>query len=737
MQTASAEEWSQRALHVPTLHLPVQATTNNNTEPDHSRPFPRVTLSWENLHYAIPQPASTSAGGWQSWLPFKTSATSASQGGVPAHQRRRRKRRNSTYADAEELGLRDAEEGLTGEPDEQDTLIADDEAAQEEEDGMKKLLRGVEGIVYPGELCAIMGASGAGKTTLIDVLACRGMKGRLSGEVNLNGEPVAKRQAFFRRVSGYVMQDNIMLETLTVRETISYAARLKLPSKMTRAEKEQRVDRVMAELRLTHIADSRVGGSSSRSISGGELKRVAIAIELVSSPSLLFLDEPTSGLDSNGATDLVQLLKSLATRGQRTVLCTIHQPSSHMFNAFDKLLLLSQGRVIYFGKADKAVDYFSGLGIRPPPMSNPAEFILDIAFHARRQEALEQGDHTSTEVSIVTPRSPMIGSESINDVSSEERTEADAMFPSTSELAFQYKQSTWYQAVTKDLGAERAAGRKNTTRRKTRSSQTALESRSSRRELLYLRRHPDLFYSRLLVQVAMGFVMGSLWFQLEEDHLYVQNCLGVIYMTITMLSFTSFSSVASYLEQNAVFHRERASGMYVALSYFVSKVIVAFSFIAVLVAIECTIVYWMVGLRRDMWHYFAFFVLVITLAAWSAEALIFAISGLTRTVQVAQVGFAFTLGVFFIFAGFVINTNSIPSYYAPAKYASFIKYGFEALVYNEFVGRVVNGVPGEVIIAQTTEGFSVWLDVGVLGGMTAFYLVVAFLALQFLDKEKR
>jgi hypothetical protein len=159
MQTASAEEWSQRALHVPTLHLPVHATTNNNTEPDHSRPFPRVTLSWENLHYAIPQPASTSAGGWQSWLPFKTSATSASQGGVPAHQRRRRKRRNSTYADAEELGLRDAEEGLTGEPDEQDTLIADDEAAQEEE-GMKKLLRGVEGIVYPGELCAIMGASG-------------------------------------------------------------------------------------------------------------------------------------------------------------------------------------------------------------------------------------------------------------------------------------------------------------------------------------------------------------------------------------------------------------------------------------------------------------------------------------------------------------------------------------------------------------------------------------------------
>ncbi len=158
MQTASAEDWSQRALHVPSLHLPVQDTNTNNTEPDHSRPFPRVTLSWENLHYAIPQPASTSASGWRSWLPFKTSATSASQ--VPPHHRRSPKRRNSTYADAEELGLRDAEEGLTGEPDEQDTLIAEDEAAQEEEEGMKKLLRGVEGIVYPGELCAIMGASG-------------------------------------------------------------------------------------------------------------------------------------------------------------------------------------------------------------------------------------------------------------------------------------------------------------------------------------------------------------------------------------------------------------------------------------------------------------------------------------------------------------------------------------------------------------------------------------------------
>jgi hypothetical protein len=160
MQTASAEDWSQRALHVPSLHLPIQ---DINTEPDHSRPFPRVTLSWENLHYAIPQPASTSASGWRSWLPFKTSATPTSLGGVPPHHRRSRKRRNSTYGDAEELGLRDAEEGLTGEPDEQDRLIADDESALEEEEGMKKLLRGVEGIVYPGELCAIMGASGAPK----------------------------------------------------------------------------------------------------------------------------------------------------------------------------------------------------------------------------------------------------------------------------------------------------------------------------------------------------------------------------------------------------------------------------------------------------------------------------------------------------------------------------------------------------------------------------------------------
>ncbi|ELR18266.1 ABC2 type transporter superfamily protein [Acanthamoeba castellanii str. Neff] len=614
----------------------------------------------------------------------------------------------------------------------------------------KQLLRGVEGIVHPGELCAIMGASGAGKTTLLDVLASRGVRGRLSGEVRLNGQPVQK-QSYFRRISGYVMQDNLMLDTLTVRETLSFAARLKLPSRMTSEQKERRVDEVMKELGLEHIAHSKVGNAANRGISGGEQKRVAIALELVSSPSLLFLDEPTSGLDSHGATNLVLMLK-------RTVICTIHQPSSHMFRAFDKLMLLAQGR------ASHVVDYFEKLSIRPPLHTNPADFILDIAFHARRKDLLEGDQHDphhydyaataeakpTAEIAedyLQDPAATQAGEddeEGFLIAADEEERRYEEVVPSTEQLADIYLKSTAYESLAKDLAREHTDSRREYYERQ---NLTKIEKYGVSifvqmwvlllRELLFMIRHPSLFYARFGQQIVMGLLVGSIWFQISENSLYVQNTLGVLFMTVALLSFVSFSSVPQYIEQRSIYNRERAAGMYHAFSYFISKTVVGFTLLAMLVCVECSIIYWMVGLRDAPVYHFFFFVFIVLLTSWAGEALIFAVCNLAGSTQIAQVVTALCLGFFFIFAGFYINANSIPDYYVWAKYSSFIKYGFEALVYNEFVERVVGGIPGKAIIDQTTEGLSVWTDVGVLSGMTGFYLLVAYLALQFLHKEKR
>ncbi|KAJ2602876.1 hypothetical protein EV177_006760, partial [Coemansia sp. RSA 1804] len=196
-------------------------------------------------------------------------------------------------------------------------------------DGVRRLLHNVSGSIYPGEVVAIMGASGAGKTTLLNVLSGRVQGGKLFGDIKFNG---AKRNPHtFKRMLAYVEQDDLMHSTLTVEETLSISAKLRLPNtKYTNQDKQQRVEEVMRQLRLSHITNSRIGGEGKRGISGGERKRVSIGVELVTEPSLLVLDEPSSGLDSSSAEMVVQLTKDMAHERNLCTLMTIHQPSAEM-----------------------------------------------------------------------------------------------------------------------------------------------------------------------------------------------------------------------------------------------------------------------------------------------------------------------------------------------------------------------------------------------------------------------
>lgn len=173
-------------------------------------------------------------------------------------------------------------------------------------------------------------------------------------------------------------QDDVLYPHLTVTETLLYTALLRLPSTISRDEKASIAEAVMIELGLTACRDSIIGNSAKRGVSGGERKRVSIGQELLINPSLLFLDEPTSGLDSTTAGRIVLTLSNL-TKGNRTVVMSIHQPSSGIFYMFQKVLLLSGGHPIYFGKASSAMDYIASVGYAPSVQMNPADFLLDIA----------------------------------------------------------------------------------------------------------------------------------------------------------------------------------------------------------------------------------------------------------------------------------------------------------------------------------------------------------------------
>ncbi|KAI9825855.1 MAG: hypothetical protein M1832_000796 [Thelocarpon impressellum] len=257
----------------------------------------------------------------------------------------------------------------------------------------KQILSGIQGVVHPGQLMAIMGASGAGKTTFLDILARKNKRGVVEGKFYVNGEKVSDND--YRSVIGFVDQEDTMLPTLTVHETIMTSALLRLPRDMGMSAKEQRVFEVEKQLGIFGIRDQLIGSeeSNGRGISGGEKRRVGIACELVTSPSILFLDEPTSGLDAFNAFNVIECLVTLAKDYNRTVIFTIHQPRSNIVALFDQLVLLARGKTVYSGEFSRCQGYFDQIGYSCPPGFNIADYLVDLTMHlgAVRTPADEDG----------------------------------------------------------------------------------------------------------------------------------------------------------------------------------------------------------------------------------------------------------------------------------------------------------------------------------------------------------
>ena len=245
--------------------------------------------------------------------------------------------------------------------------------------GGRSVLNGVTGNLRHGRVCAVMGPSGAGKTTFLTALCGKASYGILSGDVRINGTPGLLTDRQYKHLVGFVPQEDIMMRDMTVEENIAYAALTRLPAAWPTEDKLAFADGVVDLLGLTDIRDSVIGDETVRGISGGQRKRVNIGIELAADPTVLFLDEPTSGLDATSSMEVCAALRRIADMGL-TIALVLHQPRFEIFRTFDDLLLLGKGgKTVYQGAVSDALPYFeAALDLRCPERVNPADFMLDV-----------------------------------------------------------------------------------------------------------------------------------------------------------------------------------------------------------------------------------------------------------------------------------------------------------------------------------------------------------------------
>ncbi|KAF5301470.1 hypothetical protein FQA39_LY02199 [Lamprigera yunnana] len=554
--------------------------------------------------------------------------------------------------------------------------------------GYKKILLSVNGKFRSGELTTIMGPSGAGKSTLMNILA--GYKvSNLEGSILINGKDRNLRR--FRKLSCYIMQDDCLTPNLTVKEALRVSANLKIGDDLSVPQKEAVIGEVIEVLNLSDCENT-----LTCSISGGQRKRLSIALELVNNPPVMFFDEPTSGLDSSSCFQCISLLKSLA-RGGRTIICTIHQPSARIFEMFDYLYMLTEGNCIYKGIVMGLVPFLSSVGLQCPSYHNPADYVLEVACG-------EHGDYLQKLITAVntgkcdtydqkTPESSIIATTITNDIAKE-----------TTPL----KSATSKQHLPLPNGINRPIAMNSSATCTTALLDSAENLKMSdniatfpisgwqqfwillKRTAYTTLRDTQLTTMRLVAYFVIGCLLGLIYYDIGNDASKVMSNAGLIFFTIMFITFSAMMpTILTFPLEMTVFIREHLNYWYSIKAYYFAKTVadIPFQFLTIvntfifqLLLTICYMmsVYYITSQPMEPMR-FCMVLLIAVLTALVSQSI-----GLL-------VGAAFNVegGVFIgpitsipmvLLSGFFVNLNDIPVYIRWLPYGSYIKYSFEGIM---------------------------------------------------------
>ncbi|KAI8917027.1 ABC-2 type transporter-domain-containing protein [Powellomyces hirtus] len=530
-------------------------------------------------------------------------------------------------------------------------------------DGPKQLLNDVSGFVRAGQMTALMGSSGAGKTTLIDTITQRKTMGDLNGHIYVGRNPQGND---FKSITAYCEQMDVHNGHCTVREALQFSARLRQPESVPLEEKYAYVETIIKILELEPLANAMIGDvGGGIGISNEQRKRLTIGVELVARPKILFLDEPSSGLDSSASFNIIRLLRALANSGQ-AVLCTIHQPSAILFQQFDSLLLLARGgRTVYFGElgpdCSTITGYFERQGAYPcPPTANVAEYILDAigAGTARRDNPKDWHQ----------------------------------MWKDSPEYIEMYKDIDGIRLMG-DSGAVNVAdskkqkGKENSTQLST-SFVTQLRVVWTRMLVSYWR-NPSYNFGRIISQILSALLIGFTFYQLTSSTTDLQNKVFAIFMSMTIGALLINLVQPNYIRNRSWFTRESAAGFYDWKAFAIGITTAELPFATVAATCYFLILYFVAHLNPMSGRAFYFWIcwVVYNFFAISLGQMIAAVS---PTIQFAAVLNPFFLSMQMLFCGVTVTYNAMPKFWSSWLYhIDPMHYFVEGVIGNELGGQLI------------------------------------------------
>jgi len=512
--------------------------------------------------------------------------------------------------------------------------------------GDKYILNGVSGNAPANSITAIMGPSGSGKTSLLNVLAARTPYSKninLSGKLFVNNS--IRNEDNFKRTSAYVLQNDILYTFLTVEETLSLAISFYYPEKST-SERKIIVTNLITQLGLTKVATTIVGNEKVRGLSGGEKKRVSIGVELVSEPDVLFLDEPTSGLDSFQAFATLETLHALALDG-KTIVTSLHQPRSSIMDLIDNLVLITEGQIVYCGPSNIALEYLNRLGFKLFKNFNPADFYLDlIAIDYRSESSFK--DSKNRVNFLINEWSKIFLQVSFSE---ELLIEKNKFFIQPSNFCIRNIQELMYRAWLQNV------------------------------------RNTFALKIKIFTNIFFALVLGGIYSNHNMTQKAIQDKIGILFFIAINQSFSNIVGIINLFPvEKIIVQKEIDSNAYNLISYYVSKVLVELPFAMIGPIIFGVINYWIVGLN-PIFTRFMTFIGILILESFTALSLGIFISSLSPSVDIATALAPPLNVIFFLFAGVFINLSDLPKIAQWFPYISFIRWGFQGLVINEFSGQ--------------------------------------------------